>query len=82
MELEEPVEFQSRIERMQLEVPLEIALPLPSGMHALAIEDVVRSGEEPRCEELEGLCEVTAAMPHTHCWPCMSEVNDVVPEGG
>ena len=82
VELEEPVELEGRVERVMLEIPLCVAQTLPSGVHALAIEDIVRSCEEPRGEELEGWSEMASSLPYSHCGPCVCEVHDVGPEGG
>ena len=58
MILQVMADFEHCIEGEDLDALSRVALPLPPGMHPLAIEHMVRSCEEPGCEEPEDLSKV------------------------
>ena len=55
---------QEGVQGVQLEAPLLVAAPLPARMHALAVQHVIRTEQEPMRQELEERLTLSMSSPH------------------
>ena len=79
--LEEVREAEGGVEALEAEVPFAQAEPLPPRVHPLAVQNVVWSEKEARCEEPEESLVAPLILPEACRAPRSGEGLEVLPEG-
>ena len=71
---------QEGVQGVEFETPLLRAAPLPSRMHALAVQNVIGTQQETRCQEFEERLELPMSSPEEHWRSLSAEFHQVVVE--